>query len=868
MSKWYHGFVLLCCSLCCGLSLIAWVKIAQSTPAVSQLTTHSALPAGLEPGEFGRGAQEGQIAALSPRRLSPRMLQAFEQSHANSTPSASIDSSVIPAAYQPPAAPVVEPKIVSVTYTAKFLNKNLIWDTNKHNEIWLTGTEAIMDLNPPLPGALTLKSDSLTSANVGITLVEVNRSQLKFTATKAGRYSIGFRVVQGTPPGNTPVIEAFLSNSEPFTLIVPGEVNALQPAIQLKRGKDYDWEGVTLGDTPKIDLFVNTYAQIKLTPSKNNTELLGLVCSGTDPNLSVDSVSRFSGDTWTYSTPRNQASVKWIPFETDPSTKAAWVPDKPIDISIIATTKPTLGNLTIDGKDPKSLPVLLNDPKVYRRIEFANTSTVQSTDLIKVFLDGQQIAKKLGTANPPTIQMDSVQLSEGRHRLTATITQGNTEVFRTPEVEYEMRTGGFRVTEVIPEDFGIAINSKVIEIKLSRPLAASNFDTSNDLKTDAKAAFRVRLSSSGSRSGPFAGDSGDQADPMIKVYPDRQTVQLVFTSVNAGVHQVTIDGSKLVDDYGNPLEGSNGKPGSLYTEILGAPVGGGSRMADPLVPGVIAGRAPVVEYPSAIPAVNQPKGFNPNDRVETRVARLYFYRDAHRVAQILNRRAQSYGRQDVTVRRQLADQARREAEEATTLRQNRERSAVTAAQKTRELENKLNDAEQALNYTLYQMQQLAASPAFSSQSSAVDKSLRDRQLAQLEIAARAYTDQIRALESQVLVAREQEIASNEQWLQAQRAEELNKAEQFRLETAAAHTDPDTFAEGRPDSVDAVHQVSISVIGEGVLHLRGPLRGVNQVRLMIDQIDTPCGSVRINIHSTQINGDEADELEVVANRLQT
>jgi len=873
VSKWYLGFVSLLCIFCCGFSLIAWVKIAQSTSVVSQLTPQSAVQARVEPGGFAQAAQDAQGGSLATKRLSPRMLRAFEQAHANSTPSASSDSAVIPAAYQPQAASVNEPKIVSVT-DQQYKGTSLKWDTNKHNEIWLTGKEAILVFDtalPSLPSPTSLKSTSLNTANGNINLELIDLRQLRVTATKAGRYSIGFRVVQGTQPADPPVLEAFLSNAAPFTLIVPGDVTPLQSAIQLKRGNDYDWEKVTLSDPPKIDLFVDTNAQIKLTPSNNNTEFLGLICSGDNANLSVDSVSRFSGDTWTYSTHVNLGTFKWIPFEIDQSTKAARVSTKPIEIKTNLTTNPTLGKFTIDDKDPKSQRVLLNDPKAYRtiKLDYA-TQTVQPTDLIKVFLDGQQIAKKLGTTNPPTIQMDSVQLSEGRHRLTATITQGNTEVFRTPEVEYEMRTGGFRITEVIPKDFGIAINSKVIEIKLSRPLAASNIKngTPNTLTEPAKAAFQVQLSSSGSRSGPFAGDSGAPADPTIKVYPDRQTVQLVFTTVNAGVHQVTIDGSKLVDDYGNPLEGSDGKPGSLYTEILGAPVGGGSRMADPLVPGVIAGRAPVVEYPSAIPAVNQPKGFNPNDRVETRVARLYFYRDAHRVAQILNRRAQSYGRQDVTVRRQLADQARREAEEATTLRQNRERSAVTAAQKTRELENKLNDAEQALNYTLSQMQQLAANPAFSSATGAADKSLRDRQLAQLEIAARAYTDQIRALESQVLVAREQEIASNEQWLQAQRAEELNKAEQFRLETAAAHTDPDTFAEGRPDSVDAVHQVSISVIGEGVLHLRGPLRGVNQVRLMIDQIDTPCGSVRINIHSTQINGDEADELEVVANRIQT
>ncbi len=59
-----------------------------------------------------------------------------------------------------------------------------------------------------------------------------------------------------------------------------------------------------------------------------------------------------------------------------------------------------------------------------------------------------------------------------------------------------------------------------------------------------------------------------------------------------------------------------------------------------------------------------------------------------------------------------------------------------------------------------------------------------------------------------------------------------------------------------------------MIGEGLIHLRGPLRGVNQVRIMIDQMDAPCGQTRVNIHSTQINGEEAEKLEIVANRIQT
>ena len=50
-----------------------------------------------------------------------------------------------------------------------------------------------------------------------------------------------------------------------------------------------------------------------------------------------------------------------------------------------------------------------------------------------------------------------------------------------------------------------------------------------------------------------------------------------------------------------------------------------------------------------------------------------------------------------------------------------------------------------------------------------------------------------------------------------------------LEVAAAQEDPNSYVPGDPKSIDPVLQVSISVIGEGVLQLRGPIKGINIVR---------------------------------------
>ena len=525
------------------------------------------------------------------------------------------------------------------------------------------------------------------------------------------------------------------------------------------------------------------------------------------------------------------------------------------------TTKPSSSKAKIKNIDGNSaLPIFLNRTAVGSTIVVESAAIAPSATAI--FVDGQLIQSKKNTGTD--LSFEKVIFKDDQHVLIAKVYDGEQEKNsqESDPFPFEVRTGGFYITNVVPKDFGIRLGANKLEITFSRPLKIDK----SQIDTKLTQAISVKLSSSGTAEGPFVDDSGT-LDVASKFSVDNSNtrVTLSYSKVNPGLHRLTVVGSELLDAFSNKLEGNSGKPGDNYEVILGQATAN-ALASDPLVPGVTRGKAPIVEYPSFISSKEQPRGFNPNDRVETRVARLYFYRDAHRVAQILNRRAQSYNRQDVTMRRQMADKARQEAESVTTQRQISERDAVDKARRTRELENQMSDAQRTLNYSLQQMQQLAVQPISDPNSEAAKR--REAQLAQLELAARSNADQVRALESKISSARDTEVSANERWQQAQRSEELSRAEQFRLETAAAHADPDTFAEGKPESVDAVHQVSISVIGEGVLHLRGPLRGVNQVRMMVDQIDSPCGQVRVNVHSTQINGEAADELETVANRIQT
>src|SRR5262249_54817722 len=129
----------------------------------------------------------------------------------------------------------------------------------------------------------------------------------------------------------------------------------------------------------------------------------------------------------------------------------------------------------------------------------------------------------------------------------------------------------------------------------------------------------------------------------------------------------------------------------------------------------------------------------------------------------------------------------------------------------------------------------------------------EARMAQLEPA-------IRALQASLQSARAAEVQANEKALDTSAKEQKTRADQSQFEVAAAHTDPDTYAPGKIESPDPVSRVSVSVIGEAVIQLRGPINGVNLIREMVNQIDAPVGQVRVAIHTVQINGERGDRME--------
>ena len=378
--------------------------------------------------------------------------------------------------------------------------------------------------------------------------------------------------------------------------------------------------------------------------------------------------------------------------------------------------------------------------------------------------------------------------------------------------------------------------------------------------------------------------------------------------------------------------------------------------------------------------------FNPGDKVETRVARLYYIRDAHRVAQIINRNVKSYNQAGVQSAKLTAKNARESAEQATRDRQVKERDAIRSAESNRQLERELAGARQELEQMRAVMSQrdlnanqsrqkekdvaiianqrvvadktaeveglqknLKALVAQISQQQQISddmeleiqdlqykiehptgldenqkasllrekktaddkKALADSRLATLKsrkvtlttqlsearaalqtaqtdvakaeqlspltlaanssepllAAVRTAASKVAELERAVADKRQVENSKREQSDQAQEQEDRARENQFRAEVAAGTEDPDTYVPGNVHSEDPVTQVSVSVIGEGLLQLRGPIRGINKIRTMINQIDSPLGQVKVGIFTVQVNGEHGDRKEKVATRIE-
>ena len=130
--------------------------------------------------------------------------------------------------------------------------------------------------------------------------------------------------------------------------------------------------------------------------------------------------------------------------------------------------------------------------------------------------------------------------------------------------------------------------------------------------------------------------------------PPSKTAVITFNAgILPGVYTLTLK-TGIQDSFGNAMVGSGLDGKGHVTVALYALVTDDSLPSSQ--PGLTFQPGSNAVFPENLPRPPGTGGFNPADRVETRVVRLYYFRDAHRVAQIVNRDVKSYNRTGVDIR--------------------------------------------------------------------------------------------------------------------------------------------------------------------------------------------------------------------------
>ncbi len=488
-------------------------------------------------------------------------------------------------------------------------------------------------------------------------------------------------------------------------------------------------------------------------------------------------------------------------------------------------------------------------------------------------------------------------LKSGDYQFQAAWVLGTQVGKYSPVVKVQIRTKGPTVTELIPPNFGTAPGVKVLTIQFT----PGHLLHERQANTDANYEL---LGSKGT--GVFNQGANGNPVPTAKYDPQRNQVNLTFANLEPDLYQLRIKTSLngetgIKDVYGNPLVNEDGVSGVDYLAVMRKPAGIDDAEAEQAARravvmerrGLAGDTGPHVAFPEFTPFREVPDGFNPSDKVVTAVARLYYFRDAHRVVQIINRRAKSYNRVAVDTAERLAAETREAAAAAQDKRRAMERKSVQAATQAREAERALQIYQEALanarqqnrdaNERVFQAEGQVRTLQSQPTTNLTEAERQDLQrriqgaqadLNRLRAEASDAQSQIAVNEQRVSAAaagvqalRQDELSLREEAEVASAREERTAAVAFRQAVAAANEDPDTYVPGEVCSDDPVTQVSLSVIGEGLIQLRGPRKGVNTVRLMINQIDTPVSQVRLGVHTIQVNGERGDRMEPVVTRIQ-
>ena len=636
---------------------------------------------------------------------------------------------------------------------------------------------------------------------------------------------------------------------------------------------------------------------------------------------------------------------------------------------LLAVTADSLGNVTIATDTTK----VNSDGEALTQGPTTEITVVGTDGEVTPYVNNVP-QRSVGAVNPIRVTLSN----EGRNTITVAYIDSAGKPAWSNSVIVELDTIGPKLQ-----------HAELIESPSTGTTLLINF-ADDDLKPTDKNAFVIGRKN---KDGEF---DTDVFTPQ-SISTDGRTIRLPFSTLPAGEYQLLVKGSGELTDLAGNRAGGSGSTGAPQTWVFS----------------VLSGRkfGEHIEFPPFAAPKQQTireEGFNPGDFVETRVARLYYYRDAARVAQIINRNVRSYNQAAVTLAERRAEASRDEANDATDKRREDERAAVRAAQAARIAEAKLaaaarditaarqlqseidakeiqsaniqeqlaaaemaeeeattarvnaqtaretltaaenqadekstladdayydaqvalreeglaktqleaaqagNDSTEILNAQAHLKTKMDAAAAAGNKFNAAKRSAenaqedvqfasreRDRLLAVYEQKAKiaddvavatgaaelkarkARIDQevkilqkrldrlsefgdaaetVQNMEQSVASLRQTEIVKQEAWDQSEARETRARARQFRDEVTAAETDPDTYVAGDIESIDPVTQVSISVIGEGLIQLRGPIKGINKIRTMINQIDAPVGQIKVGIFTVQLNGEKGEQLE--------
>lgn len=231
----------------------------------------------------------------------------------------------------------------------------------------------------------------------------------------------------------------------------------------------------------------------------------------------------------------------------------------------------------------------------------------------------------------------------GNFKIVAKSILGNSESDASLPIVVRVGSQNPKVDKVDPTNLAFSPAHKTIVVRFDKT-AEIDFEPLPAALDGSTTSYALRASSYTLR------NSKKESIPLEeKIAPNRgdNSVTLVATKeIPPEVYNLEVS-EKIRDIYGNEM-------GELTVERLFMPVESETPSVIPGIPGPTGPYVPFPEFTKPRPPTN---GFNPSDHVESRVSRLYYYRDAHRVAQIVNRNVKSYNRAAVDMQRQLADKS-------------------------------------------------------------------------------------------------------------------------------------------------------------------------------------------------------------------